>query len=61
MKGVHPLESYRTAWGFYPEGVTLQGPSKTIVVEPLEHPAQEPGPEPKEPEPKPEPERVPAE
>ncbi len=28
----------------YPEGVTLKGPSKTIVVEPLERPAEQPAP-----------------
>jgi hypothetical protein len=42
---------------FYPSGVTLPGPSKTIVVEPLEKPAEAPEPEPAE---APEPEKAPA-
>jgi hypothetical protein len=37
--------------------VTLPGPSKTIVVEPIERPATEPEPEPVE---TPEPEKAPA-
>ena len=35
-------------------GVTLPGPSKTIVVEPLEQPGEQPAPEPEEPREQPE-------
>jgi hypothetical protein len=35
-------------------GVTLPGPSKTIVVEPLEQPAEAPEPEPEQPQGEPE-------
>jgi hypothetical protein len=51
-------ETYRTAPALYPGVVTLPGPSKTIVVEPVEQPAQEPAPAP--PQPEPEPEKAPA-
>jgi hypothetical protein len=46
----------------YSEGVTLPGPSKTIVVEPLEEPrpVERPAPEEAPAAPEPEPEKVPA-
>jgi hypothetical protein len=43
----------------YPSGMTLPGPSKTIVVEPIEQPVEVPEPEP-EPVEAPEPEKAPA-